>query len=69
LSVALVRFQRRSRKNRFYRIKPEHFRAEIGYMLLPAFSVMDISAINEVMNYGFNEMHLHSVEAIIDPNN
>jgi ribosomal-protein-alanine N-acetyltransferase len=30
---------------------------------------MDISAINEVMNYGFNEMHLHSVEAIINPNN
>jgi ribosomal-protein-alanine N-acetyltransferase len=55
----------------FYRIKPEHFRAEIGYMLLPAFSGNGIisEAINEVMNYGFNEMHLHSVEAIIDPNN
>jgi ribosomal-protein-alanine N-acetyltransferase len=55
----------------FYRIKPEHFRAEIGYMLLPAFNGNGIisEAINEVMNYGFNEMHLHSVEAIIDPNN
>jgi ribosomal-protein-alanine N-acetyltransferase len=51
-----------------FRIKPEHFRAEIGYMLLPAFSCNGIisEAINEVMNYGFNEMHLHSVEAIID---
>jgi ribosomal-protein-alanine N-acetyltransferase len=40
-------------------------------MLLPAFSGNGIisEAINEVMNYGFNEMHLHSVEAIIDPNN
>jgi ribosomal-protein-alanine N-acetyltransferase len=39
-------------------------------MLLPAFSCNGSSeAINEVMNYGFNEMHLHSVEAIIDPNN
>jgi ribosomal-protein-alanine N-acetyltransferase len=40
-------------------------------MLLPAFSCNGIisEAINEVMNYGFNEMHLHSVEAIIDPNN
>jgi ribosomal-protein-alanine N-acetyltransferase len=38
-------------------------------MLLPAFSVMESEAINEVMNYGFNEMHLHSVETIIDPNN
>jgi ribosomal-protein-alanine N-acetyltransferase len=40
-------------------------------MLLPAFSCNGIisEAINEVMNYGFNEMHLHSVEAIIDQNN
>jgi ribosomal-protein-alanine N-acetyltransferase len=55
----------------FYRIKPEHFRAEIGYMLLPDFSGKGIisEAINEVVNYGFNEMHLHSVEGIIDPNN
>tara|TARA_R110000851_G_scaffold249968_1_gene402425 strand:- start:160 stop:711 length:552 start_codon:yes stop_codon:yes gene_type:complete len=55
----------------FYRIKPEHFRAEIGYMLLPAFSGNGIisEAINEVVNYGFNKMHLHSVEGIIDPNN
>jgi ribosomal-protein-alanine N-acetyltransferase len=55
----------------FYRIKPEHFRAEIGYMLLPTFSGNGIisEAINEVVNYGFNEMHLHSVEGIIDPNN
>jgi RimJ/RimL family protein N-acetyltransferase len=36
-------------------------------MLLPAFSCNGIisEAINEVMNYGFNEMHLHSVEAIM----
>jgi ribosomal-protein-alanine N-acetyltransferase len=55
----------------FYRIKSEHFRAEIGYMILPAFSGNGIisEAINEVMNYGFNEIHLHSVEGIIDPNN
>lgn len=55
----------------FYRIKPEHLRAEIGYMLLPAYSGKGIisEAINKVMSYGFNEMHLHSVEGIIDPNN
>jgi ribosomal-protein-alanine N-acetyltransferase len=55
----------------FYRIKPEHFRAEIGYMLLPSFSGKGIisEAVNKVMCYGFNEMHLHSVEGIIDPNN
>jgi ribosomal-protein-alanine N-acetyltransferase len=33
---------------------------------MPAFSCNGIisEAINEVMNYGFNEMHLHSVETI-----
>ncbi len=55
----------------FYRIKPEHYRAEIGYMLLPNFSGKGIisEAINEVMYYGFKIMHLHSVEGVIDPNN
>jgi [ribosomal protein S5]-alanine N-acetyltransferase len=54
-----------------YRIKPEHYRAEIGYMLLPEFHGQGIitEAIQEVVNYGFNVMHLHSIEAIIDPEN
>jgi ribosomal-protein-alanine N-acetyltransferase len=54
-----------------YRIKPEHFRAEVGYMLLPEFHGKGIisEAIKEVVNYGFNEMKLHSIEAIIDPEN
>ncbi|MBP6180839.1 GNAT family N-acetyltransferase [Flavobacterium sp.] len=54
-----------------YRIKPEHFRAEIGYMLLPEFNGKGIitEAIKEVVNYGFKVMQLHSIEAIIDPEN
>lgn len=54
-----------------YRIKPEHFRAEVGYMLLPEYHGKGIisEAIKEVVNYGFNEMKLHSIEAIIDPEN
>lgn len=54
-----------------YRIKPEHFRAEVGYMLLPEYYRKGIisEAIKEVVNYGFNEMKLHSIEAIIDPEN
>lgn len=54
-----------------YRIKPEHFRAEIGYMLLPEFHGKGIitEAIVKVVDYGFNEMQLHSIEAIIDPGN
>ena len=55
----------------FYRIKPEHFRAEIGYMLLPEYGGKGIvtEAIQEAIKYGFQIMKLHSIEAIIDPKN
>lgn len=55
----------------YYRIRPEHFRAEIGYMLLPEFNGKGIisEALKEVVNYGFKVMKLHSVEAVIDPGN
>ncbi len=54
-----------------YRIKPEHYRAEIGYMLLPEYHGKGIitEAIKEVVKYGFQVMKLHSIEAIIDPEN
>ncbi len=54
-----------------YRIKPEHFRAEIGYMLLPEYYGKGIiaEAIKETLKYGFEIMKLHSIEAIIDPEN
>lgn len=54
-----------------HRIKPEHFRAEIGYMLLPEYHGKGIivEAIKETLNYGFEIMKLHSIEAIIDPEN
>lgn len=54
-----------------YCIKPEHFRAEIGYMLLPQYHGKGIitEAINCAVDYGFNQMGLHSIEAVIDPRN
>lgn len=54
-----------------YRIKPEHYRAEIGYMLLPEYQGKGIisEALKEAVNYGFNIMKLHSLEAVIDPEN
>ncbi|MBF2709101.1 GNAT family N-acetyltransferase [Flavobacterium soyangense] len=54
-----------------YRIKPEHYRAEIGYMLLPEYHGKGFitEAIKEVVKYGFETMKLHSIEAIIDPEN
>ena len=54
-----------------YRIKPEHYRAEIGYMILPEYNGKGIvsEAVKEIVNYGFDVMKLHSIEAIIDPEN
>jgi ribosomal-protein-alanine N-acetyltransferase len=54
-----------------YQIKPENYRAEIGYMLLPEFHGKGIirEAVKEVVNYGFKVMQLHSIEAVLDPEN
>lgn len=54
-----------------FRIEPENFRAEIGYMLLPQYAGKGYisEAIHAVLAYGFDDMKLHAVEAIIDPEN
>lgn len=54
-----------------YRIQPENYRAEIGYMLLREFHGKGIitEAIHAALIYAFEVMNLHSVEAIIDPDN
>jgi ribosomal-protein-alanine N-acetyltransferase len=54
-----------------YRIRWEHFRSEIGYMLLPEYHGKGIitEAIQLMIRFGFDDMKMHSLEAIIDPNN
>ncbi|KFC57598.1 alanine acetyltransferase [Flavobacterium gilvum] len=54
-----------------YRLKPEHFRAEVGYMIFPEYNGKGIvsEALQKVVEYGFKEMKLHSLEAILDPEN
>ena len=54
-----------------YRIQPENHRAEIGYMSLPEYNGKGYitEAIKAVVEYGFEEMNLHSIEAVIDPDN
>ncbi len=54
-----------------YKIHVENFRSEIGYMILPEFNNRGIisEAILAVVNYGFDVMNLHSIEAVIDPAN
>lgn len=54
-----------------WRIIPEHMRAEIGYDLQPAFQGRGImhEAMQAVIDYGFTRMHLHSIEANVNPDN
>ena len=55
----------------YHRIATENYRAEIGYMLHPSYwnkGYMS-EAIKKVIDYGFNVMKLHSIEAKINPGN
>jgi ribosomal-protein-alanine N-acetyltransferase len=55
----------------YYRMQPENYRAEIGYILLPEFHGKGIitEAVKRLIKYGFNDLKLHSIEAVIDPEN
>jgi ribosomal-protein-alanine N-acetyltransferase len=55
----------------FHRIEKEHYRAEIGYMIHPDYWRQGIvsEALQAIINYGFNTIQFHSIEAHIDPTN
>ncbi|MBN9481757.1 MAG: alanine acetyltransferase [Bacteroidetes bacterium 43-93] len=55
----------------YVRVLPDSHRAEIGYVLNKAYHRTGImmEALKAVMDYGFEGMKLHSVEAVINPEN
>lgn len=55
----------------FFRTQHENFRSELGYMVLPQHHNKGYvtEAITKVLTFGFETLKLHSVNAIIDPNN
>lgn len=55
----------------FYRMKPENYRAEVGYILSADFHGQGIitEALKRVIPFGFEEMGLNSIVAVIDPQN
>ena len=55
----------------YWRLLKEHYRAEVGYVLLPEFWKKGImkEALSEVIIFGHNTMNLHSIEARINPRN
>ena len=54
-----------------YRIQPENHRCEIGYMILPQYNGQGIvtEAVKAVLQYGFDDLQMHSIEGVIDPDN
>lgn len=54
-----------------YKIQSENYRSEVGYMILPRYNGKGIvtEALEAVVQYGFEQLQLHSIEAIIDPEN
>jgi ribosomal-protein-alanine N-acetyltransferase len=55
----------------FWRMMKEHYRAEIGYMLHPDYQGKGLmqEAMTTVIDYGFANMKLHSIEANVNPAN
>ncbi|MBL0341172.1 MAG: GNAT family N-acetyltransferase [Bacteroidetes bacterium] len=54
-----------------WNLKPEHYRAEIGYTLLPEFHRQGImnEAVEEVVKYAFQTLNLHSIEGHVNSMN
>lgn len=55
----------------YYRTQFENFRSEMGYLLHPVYWRKGLmsEAIQVTLDFGFNPLGFHSVEACIDPNN
>jgi ribosomal-protein-alanine N-acetyltransferase len=54
-----------------FRVVKENYRGEVGYALNPRWHSKGLmhEALQAVIAYGFEKMKLHSIEAIIDPEN
>ena len=55
----------------FYRWFKDHRRSEIGYILNKEYRKKGLvrEAVNELLEYGFNELNINRMEAIVEPSN
>lgn len=55
----------------YWKLIKKHFRAEVGYDLLPEYWRTGImhEAFKALIEFAFTEMNLHSIEANVDPRN
>lgn len=54
-----------------YRIQPENYRGEIGYMIMPQHQGKGYvtETASKITDFGFHQLNLNSIEAVIDPKN
>jgi [ribosomal protein S5]-alanine N-acetyltransferase len=54
-----------------WQFEHENYRAEIGYEIIPSLQGKGLmqEAVNAVVQYGFNMLHLHSITAQLHPGN
>jgi ribosomal-protein-alanine N-acetyltransferase len=54
-----------------WQFEHENYRAEIGYEIMPSLQGKGLmqEAVNAVVQYGFNMLHLHSITAQLHPEN
>ena len=52
----------------FYRTQPEHYRTELGYMIHAEYwgKGYVTEAVNTLLDFAFNTLNFHSIEAVID---
>jgi ribosomal-protein-alanine N-acetyltransferase len=52
----------------FYRTQPEHYRTEIGYMIIPEHwgKGYVTEAVKTLLDFAFNTLDFHTIEAVID---
>lgn len=55
----------------YHRLSKTHYRAEIGYDLLPEYWGRGImtTAVGRLLGYGFEQLQLNRIEAFVDPQN
>ncbi|MCB9169540.1 MAG: GNAT family N-acetyltransferase [Flavobacteriales bacterium] len=55
----------------YYRLQPEHYRGELGYLLHPDHWGKGLmgEALEAVIAFGFRNIGLHGIEALTDPEN
>lgn len=55
----------------FYRTQPENYRSELGYMILKEYwgKGYVTEAVKTLLDFAFNTLNFHSIEAVIDPRN